>query len=107
MALKRDYGSFAKASTRMLSPHVDSLGYRLWYGGGFGREKACWVEGFFLQQSQWGSGDFCVNVGIHVPGLEELCALDREDRNFRLLIAWRLSDSAAESGGDHWYHAKN
>lgn len=107
MALKRDYGSFSKASTRFLTPQVESLGYRPWYGGGFGREKAGWVEGFFLQQSQWGSGNFCVNVGIHVPGLEELWALEREDRSFGLLIAWRLSDSATEDGGDRWYHAKN
>jgi hypothetical protein len=107
MAVKRDYGSFAKASTRMLAPQVESLGYSPWYGGGFGREKAGWVEGFFLEQSQWGSGDFCVNLGIHVPGLEDLWALDREERYFGLVIAWRLSDAATEHGGDQWYHAKN
>ena len=107
MAVKRDYGSFAKASTRLLAPQVDALGYRPWHGGGFGREKAGWVEGFFLQQSQWGSGDFCVNIGIHVPGLEDLWALDREERYFGLLIAWRLSDTASEHGGERWYHAKN
>jgi hypothetical protein len=107
MAVKRDYGSFAKASTRLLSPHVEPLAYRPWYGGAFGREKAGWVEGFFLQQSQWGSGDFCVNIGIHVPGLDELWALDREEKVFGLLIAWRLSDAANEQGGERWYHAKN
>lgn len=107
MSVKRDYGSFAKASTRLLVPQVESLGYRPWYGGGFAREKSGWVEGFFLQQSQWGSGDFCVNVGIHVPGLNELWALDREGKSFGLLIAWRLSDAATEHGGERWYHAKN
>src|SRR5262245_17582543 len=107
MAVKRDYGSFAKASTRFLSPQVESLGFRPWYGGGFGRERPGWVEGFFLQQSQWGSGDFCVNIGIHVSGLEDLWALDREDRVFGLLIAWRLSDAGTEHGGERWYHAKN
>lgn len=107
MAVKRDYGSFAKASTRLLAPQVESLGYRPWYSGGFGREKSGWVEGFFLQQSQWGSGDFCVNVGIHVPGLDELWAVDREERIFGLLIAWRLSDVATEHGAERWYHAKN
>jgi len=107
MAVKRDYGSFAKASTRLIAPQVEQLGYRPWYGGGFGREKAGWIEGFFLQQSQWGSGDFCVNLGIHVPGLEDLWALDREERVFGLLIAWRLSEGATEHSGDRWYHAKN
>jgi hypothetical protein len=107
MAVKRDYGSFTKASTRLLSPQIESLGFRPWYGGGFGREKPGWVEGFFLQQSQWGSGDFCVNIGIHVPGLEDLWALDREERVFGLLISWRLSDAATEQGGERWYHAKN
>jgi len=33
--------------------------------------------------------------------------LEREERNFGLLIAWRLSDAATEHGGDRWYHAKN
>jgi hypothetical protein len=107
MAVKRDYGSFAKASTRLLAPQVESLGYRIWHGGGFRREKAGWMEGFFLQQSQWGSGDFCVNVGINVPGLDELWALDRDEKIFGLLIAWRLSDAATEHGGERWYHAKN
>jgi len=107
MAVKRDYGSFARASARLLAPQVESLGYRPWYGGGFGRERTGWVEGFFLQQSQWGSGDFCVNVGIHVPGLDELWAPDREEKVFGLLMAWRLSDSATEHGGERWYHAKN
>jgi hypothetical protein len=107
MAVKRDYGSFAKASARLLAPQVEPLGYRPWYGGGFGREKSGWVEGFFLQQSQWGSGDFCVTLGIHVPDHEEIWALDRVNRVFGLLIAWRLSDVGTEHGGDRWYHAKN
>jgi hypothetical protein len=107
MAVKRDYGSFAKASTRLLAPRVESLGYRPWYGGGFGQEKSDWVEGFFLQQSQWGSGDFCVTMGIHVPRLEEFWALDPPATVFGLLIGWRLNEQAAEHGGDMWYHAKN
>jgi hypothetical protein len=107
MPVKRDYGSFARASTQLLVPQVESLGYRPWHGGGFGRQKAGWVEGFFLQQSQWGSGDFCVNLGIHVPGVEDLWALDRKDRHFGLLIAWRLSEAATEHGAEQWYHAKN
>lgn len=107
MAVKRDYGSFAKASTRLLAPQVESLAFHPWYGGGFGREKAGWVEGFFLQQSQSGSGDFCVNIGIHVPGLDDLWALDSEEKVFGLLIAWRLSEAANEHGCERWYHAKN
>ena len=43
MALKGDYGGFAKGSTRLLTPQVESLGFRPWYGGGLGREKAGWV----------------------------------------------------------------
>jgi hypothetical protein len=107
MAVKRDYGSFAKASTRLLAPQVESLGFRPWHGGGFGREKPGWVEGFFLQQTQWGTGNFCVNIGVDVPGLNELYELDRDQRHFGLLIAWRLSDGASEHGGERWYHAKN
>jgi hypothetical protein len=107
MAVKRDYGSFAKVSARLLGPQVESLGYRPWYGRGFARPKAGWVEGFFLQQSQWGSGDFCVNLGIDVPALNGLWALDRKERYSGLLIAWRLSDEGTESGAERWYHAKN
>jgi hypothetical protein len=107
MAVKRDYGSFSKASSRLLAPLVESLGYRPWYEGGFGREKAGWVEGFFLQQAQYGTGEFCVNVGIHVPTLDELWMADPVKRSFGLLIAWRLSDSATEHGGERWYHAKD
>lgn len=107
MAVKRDYGSFSKASVRILAPAVASLGYHHLQGAAFGREKSGWVEGFFLQQSQWGSGDFCVNVGIHVPTLEELWSLDHAERSFGLLIAWRLSDIAPEYRGERWYHAKD
>lgn len=106
MAVRRDYGSFAKASKRLLAPQIESLGYSLGQGG-FVREKSGWVEGFFLQQSQWGSGDFCVNIGINVPALYEYWSLDCSDRDFGLLIAWRLSDSAREDGAQRWYHAKN
>ncbi len=107
MAVKRDYGSFAKASTRLLTPQVKSLGYHPWYGGAFGREKEGWVEGFFLQQSQWGSGDFCVNIGIHAPSFDSLWAMDGEKRHFGLLIAWRLFDAATEQDAERWYNAKN
>jgi len=104
MAVRRDYGSFAKASKRLLAPQIESLDYHQGQGG-FVRDKGGWVEGFFLQQSQWGSGDFCVNIGIDVPALDEYWSLDRSALG--LLIAWRLSDSAREDGAEHWYHAKN
>jgi hypothetical protein len=103
MAVQRDYGSFAKASARLLSPQVRPLGYRPRHGGEFAREKSGWVEAFFLQQSQWGSGNFCVNIGIDVPALNEFY----DDRNFGLLIGWRLSDAATEHGGERWYRAKD
>jgi hypothetical protein len=107
MAVKRDYGNFAKASGRLLAPQVESLGYRPWYGNGFGRERVGWVEGFFLQQSQYGSGDFCVTVGIHVPELQDFFASEDDRPCFGLLIAWRLSDSASDFQGERWYHAKD
>jgi len=106
MAVKRDYGSFAKASARFLAPLVEPLCYRPWSGCSFNREKSGWVEGFGLQQSQWGGGNFCVNIGINVPGLEEVWALN-PPRGHGLLIAWRLSDAATEDGGERWYRARN
>ena len=30
MAVKRDYGNFAKASTRLLTPLIEPLGYTPW-----------------------------------------------------------------------------
>ncbi len=107
MAVRRDYGSFVKASKRLLAPQIESLGYRIGQRGEFVREKSGWVEGFFLQQSQWGSGDFFVNIGINVPALYEYWSLDHSDRDFGLLIAWRLSDSGREDGVDSRYQAKN
>ena len=104
MAARRDYGSFAKASKCMLAPQIESLGYRQDQGG-FVREKSGWVEGFFLQQSQWGSGDFCVNIGLNVPAIDNYWSLDRS--HLGLLIAWRLSDSAKEDGAERWFNAKN
>lgn len=105
--MKRDYGSFATASTRWLAPQIASLGFIPWTGGAFGRDRGLWVEGLFLQQSQWGSGDFCVNVGIHVPKLQDYFASENDRPYFGLLIAWRLSDSAPDFQGERWFHAKD
>lgn len=103
MAVRRDYGNFAKASARLLAPQVEGMGFLPLKGAAFARAKNGWVEAFFLQQSQWGS-DFCVNIGIDVPALAELSELRRD---LGLLIHWRRSDGANEHGAEKWYHAKD
>jgi hypothetical protein len=105
--VKRDYGSFGKSSTKILAPFVEPLGYIPCCGASFGRSKGLWIEGFFLQQSVDGSGDFSVNVGIHVPDLDTYWPPPSAKPTFGLLIAWRLSDSPPDYQGERWYHAKD
>lgn len=103
MAVKRDYGSFSKAVQKLLPDLVAPHGYSHVGQGFFARRRAQWLEGFWLQQSQWGSGDFCVNMGIHVPALNvrwqnpDPCA-------HGLSIGFRLSEKGADEG-DCWLPA--
>jgi len=62
MSVRRDYGTFSNAAARLLKPMVAPLGYSQIKGAAFGRQRDGWIEGFFLQQSAWGGGDFYVNI---------------------------------------------
>lgn len=91
-----DYGSFSKAAPRLLKPLVEELQFKQVKGTAFARERAQWVDGFFLQQSAYGSGDFCVNVGIDVPALDDLRGTLAADRSFGLLVYTRLGDDGVD-----------
>ena len=103
MVVKRDYGSFAIASRRMLAPLVLRYGYEHMGQGFFARRKNSWVEGFGLQQTQYGDGSFCINMGIDVPGLDARW-LRPETVPRGLLIHFRLSERGADQG-DCWLPA--
>lgn len=102
MAVKRDYGSFAKATQKMLAPLVGQQGYEHIGHGMFARRKAGWIEAFGLQQTQYGDGSFCINMGIAVPALDKRWLA--EESHTGLLIAFRLSERGAD-GGDRWLPA--
>lgn len=105
MAVKRDYGSFANASRRMLAPLVSPYGYEHIGQGFFARQKHNWQEGFSLQQTQYGDGSFCINMGIDVPNLD--ARWRRTDKAPRgLLIDFRLSEHGVDQG-DCWLPAEN
>lgn len=105
MTGKRDYGSFAKASQKMLVPLVSPYGYEHEAYGFFARRKSGWLEAFGLQQTQYGDGSFCINMGISVPGLGARWL--RPENVYRgLTIAFRLSERGADQG-DCWLPAAN
>lgn len=105
MAVKRDYGSFAKASRKILAPLVSPYGYEDLGEGFFARRKNRWMEGFGLQQTQYGDGSFCINMGIDVPALDTRWR--RPDTAPRgLLIHFRLSERGVDQG-DCWLPADN
>ncbi len=103
MTVKRDYGSFAKASRKILAPWVQSHGYEPNEHGVFMRRKGAWLEGFALQQTQYGDGSFCINMGIAVPALGKRW-LEDEAADTGFIIHFRLSEHGAE-GGDCWLPA--
>lgn len=103
MTVKRDYGSFARASRRLLAPLVSPLGYEDDGDGFFCRHKAGWVEGFALQQTQYGDGSFCVNMGIVVPALG-VRWLQESTAPMGFDISFRLSERGADAG-DQWLPA--
>ena len=105
MAVKRDYGTFSKAVQKMLPPLVAPHGYEHLGHGFFARRKAGWLEGFGLQQSQWGDGDFCINMGIDVPGVNARWLAPETDGH-GLYISFRLSEAGADRG-DRWLPADN
>lgn len=103
MAVKRDYGSFAKASQKMLGPLVAPYGYEHVGHGFFARRKNNWLEGFGLQQTQYGDGSFCINMGIDVPSLDARW-LTPASGQYSLLISFRLSERGVDQG-DCWLPA--
>lgn len=105
MAVKRDYGNFSKAVQKILPPLVVPHGYEHSSKGFFARKRAGWHEGFFLQQTQWGGGEFCINIGIEIPSLNaRWLAEDTNDHG--LFISFRLSERGADQG-DCWLPAEN
>lgn len=104
MAAKRDYGTFAKAAPRLLTPLVAQLGYSHLRGATYARTRQDWIEGFFLQTSAYGSGDFCVNIGISVPQLDVLWQSEPDSDGLGLCIYDRVGPSGL---GEHWYAASD
>lgn len=89
----------------MLAPLVSPYGYEHTGQGFFARRKNSWVEGFGLQQTQYGDGSFCINMGIDVPSLDIRWL--RPDTALRgLLIHFRLSERGADQG-DCWLPSDN
>lgn len=105
MAVKRDYGSFAKATKALLPPLIAPFGYEDVGHGFFARRKSGWLEGFGLQQTQYGSGEFCINMGIVVPGLQARWLMP-EEAEPGLDISFRLSEHGADQG-DGWLPAQD
>ncbi len=103
MTVRRDYGNFSKATQRWLPPMIAHLGYTHMGGGFFGRTREGWLEGFGLQQTQYGDGSFCINMGIHVPALA-VRWLDPEKTPGGFSIGFRLSERGADQG-DAWLPA--
>ncbi len=101
MTVKRDYGSFAKATRRLLPPLVAPHGYADDGRGLFVRDRGQWLEAFALQQTQYGDGSFCINMGIVVPGTAARW-LNPESTGFDL--GFRLSERGVDQG-DAWLPA--
>lgn len=97
MTVHRDYGNFSKTASRLLKPLVSQHGYSQFAGASFSRNRQEWLEGFFLQQTQWGGGHFWVNIGIDVPGLNDLW-LNSSAKSFGLLIGERLDNQGVDHG---------
>jgi hypothetical protein len=70
----------------------------------FGRRREKWIEGFNLQQSYGGDGDFSVNIGINVPGLSRWWQHAEQDETGGFVIWSRLSEEGADRG-DLWLPA--
>lgn len=103
MAVKRDYSSFSKACQKHFSPLVSHLGFSSLGGVSFKRDRDGWADGVFLQQSQWGSGDFSMTAGFHVPKLQELWGLEP---SFSLVGGGRVSATGV-GDGDCWLPASD
>jgi hypothetical protein len=99
-----DYGSFAKVGRKLLAPSLSGLGYEF-VGSMFVRTKPHWVDVIALQQSQFGSGSFCVNLGLHVPSLGHWWRLQSYEPA-ALAVAHRLSPQGVGTQ-EKWFPAAN
>ncbi len=106
MAVNRDYGNFSQAASRLLKPMIEHLGYHQIKGAAFGRQRDGWIEGFFLQQSGWGGGDFWVNAGLNVPKMDDLWHNAPSERSFGLILGARLDSQGIQHGAES-YPAEN
>ena len=70
MAVRRDYGSFSKSAERHFGALIAPLGWKALGGVNFCRAGSAFNHTLFLQQSQWGGGEFTVVAGIDVPRAE-------------------------------------
>ena len=104
MAAKRDYGTFSKAAPRLLTPLVTPMGYRQLRGATYARNRQDWIEGFYLQMSAYGSGDFCVNIGISIPPLDALWQSEPDGDGLSLSIYDRVGPCGLD---EHWYCASD
>ena len=102
--MRYDYGSFAKATTRLLSPRVAGLGYRSIAPAWFARDGEDRVEGFFLSRGRF-SSDFAVCVGIHLPRLADLWQ-NASASPLSLVVAGWLAQQGVDHRGER-YKAAN
>jgi hypothetical protein len=103
MAVKRNYGSFSKACGRYFAPMISHLGFEPLGGASFARDRDGYRDGLFFEQSPWGSGEFCMTIGFHVPALD---ALLRREPAFSLMLGRRVSDAGVD-GGECWLGAQD
>src|ERR1700761_6983796 len=102
MAVKRDYGSFSQACQKIFAPMVSRLGFEPQGDAAFARERNGYRDGLFFQQAPWGSGEFCMTVGFHVPALGALLG---DEPTFGLLLARRVG--AAGIDDECWLGAND
>jgi hypothetical protein len=100
-----DYGSFSKAGPRLLKPAMEKLQFKQLSGVAFARDRGQWIDGIMLHQSAYGRGDFCVDVGIDVPALDDLRMTAPADRHFGLLIWGRLGPDGVDD--ESWFPASD
>lgn len=107
MAISRDYGSFSKAAERHFGKLIAPLGWQPFGGANFSRSRQTFNHSLFLQQSQWGGGEFTVAAGIDVPQLADLFG---EQPSPGVLVGGRLPELGHElglGGPDAWLPAGN
>ncbi|MFZ6733447.1 hypothetical protein ACO0LG_16085 [Undibacterium sp. Ji42W] len=95
MAVKRDYGAFSKTAPKHLKPLITNLDFQQTTGAYFLRKRESWEEGFYLQQSGYGSGNFWVEIGLSVPGMHTYWQTDPAEKSFGFIVGRRLGINLA------------